>query len=609
MRAESLLASLDVTPSGLPDRAMLVVRQVTWRADRRLPQTARAVVDALRRAAWRPGLGVTPDPAAQAVLFTDEAELLGCLTSDALGGHLDRWYWRRLAPRGQARIGAVLTSAWTERIRWLPAALAALPIADAVRAASTLTDAEAVHLRRALLAEYGVPPTVAVPQGPAPSGMLHLAARRGTATRGGGAAAHERAATPVGAPTATVRPPWTVWLPGVTPALSPAQEALIGVALTLEAAPAVARRPAFVDRVEAWLTAATAGPRRRAWPAPPREGDPRPAERWVPVTPSATAPAPRDAPASPDGPDPTAEPDTAGEGPDPGRPAPVPPHVTIDPRPDRPATPARRPAVRAPGVVPPAPWATGIPSRYASALFLVNLLSWLDLPAAWPPGGDPGGWAILELLARDLIHGDGRAGVGDGGVDDPLWTLLAELDGRELGTAADIRIGPHDPVRLPAAWLVRWTPAPATWVWAERRGRLIVTDSGRGFVVADIPCVPGRGAKAASAEVAGLRAAGVPGSLASAATAPSPGYDPTVHQRWGSVVGRFVAWLLAVREVSTVALAQPGRIAVTRTHVDIVLDLERIDMAARMCGLDRDPGWVPDLGRIVAFHFEAGGQD
>ena len=50
--------------------------------------------------------------------------------------------------------------------------------------------------------------------------------------------------------------------------------------------------------------------------------------------------------------------------------------------------------------------------------------------------------------------------------------------------------------------------------------------------------------------------------------------------------------------------AQPGRIAVTRTHVDVILDLEQTDLAVRTSGLDQNPGWVRSLGRIVSFHFE-----
>ncbi len=63
---------------------------------------------------------------------------------------------------------------------------------------------------------------------------------------------------------------------------------------------------------------------------------------------------------------------------------------------------------------------------------------------------------------------------------------------------------------------------------------------------------------------------------------------------------------LEEHEVPVEALCRPGWITATATHLDVVLTLEQIDLAARVCGLDRDPGWVPELGRIVAFHFEGG---
>jgi hypothetical protein len=61
---------------------------------------------------------------------------------------------------------------------------------------------------------------------------------------------------------------------------------------------------------------------------------------------------------------------------------------------------------------------------------------------------------------------------------------------------------------------------------------------------------------------------------------------------------------LAGHRLGAAVFSQPGRIAVTRTHVDVILDLEQIDLTVRISGLDQNPGWVPSLGRIVSFHFE-----
>lgn len=48
----------------------------------------------------------------------------------------------------------------------------------------------------------------------------------------------------------------------------------------------------------------------------------------------------------------------------------------------------------------------------------------------------------------------------------------------------------------------------------------------------------------------------------------------------------------------------PGRLYVTRTHVDMVASLDDVRLGARVAGLDRDPGWQPAFGRVIRFHFE-----
>jgi hypothetical protein len=74
------------------------------------------------------------------------------------------------------------------------------------------------------------------------------------------------------------------------------------------------------------------------------------------------------------------------------------------------------------------------------------------------------------------------------------------------------------------------------------------------------------------------------------------------------------AWSLAVHRWLRVharigmdeVVLRPGRIAVTRTHLDVWFDPALCDLRIRRAGLDLDPGWLPWLGRVVAFHYEAG---
>jgi hypothetical protein len=81
-----------------------------------------------------------------------------------------------------------------------------------------------------------------------------------------------------------------------------------------------------------------------------------------------------------------------------------------------------------------------------------------------------------------------------------------------------------------------------------------------------------------------------------------PGDDPT-PVRLGAAMRPLRRWL-ADHDVPASAFTRPGRVLVSHTHVDVVLDLELVDVTARASGLDQDPGWVPSLGRVVLFHFE-----
>ena len=56
-------------------------------------------------------------------------------------------------------------------------------------------------------------------------------------------------------------------------------------------------------------------------------------------------------------------------------------------------------------------------------------------------------------------------------------------------------------------------------------------------------------------------------------------------------------------------LVLPGRIALAPETMTILLPMDRIDIALRAAGLDRDPGWVPWLQRTVRIEFEPVGPD
>jgi hypothetical protein len=72
-----------------------------------------------------------------------------------------------------------------------------------------------------------------------------------------------------------------------------------------------------------------------------------------------------------------------------------------------------------------------------------------------------------------------------------------------------------------------------------------------------------------------------------------------------------LAWLTATRRwcrrrarIGLVSLiCRPGKVVVSRTHLEISFDLRAVDIRLRRLALDVDPGWVRWLGRVVQFHY------
>jgi hypothetical protein len=231
----------------------------------------------------------------------------------------------------------------------------------------------------------------------------------------------------------------------------------------------------------------------------------------------------------------------------------------------------------------------GVTTRLASLLFLVNFIVWLDSDEETAV---PAGWALVDLLGRYLLA-DKLADFAD----DPIWDMLAELDGRRPGTPPVVELEATDPLRVPQAWLRRWPPPDPNYIACRDGPRLIIRHRDAGFVAADVPCAPGHldEACAAEADLFGAAEITVEGQAAETAL--------TAEQRFAAVVGAYVHWLLHSKGIAVSSLTSPGRVQVTGTHVDVLLNLEDVDLPVRVAGLDSDPGWVSVLGRIVLFHF------
>lgn len=608
-QVKRLLDGAELEPPGLPPSSVLVVRSLSAPghlvprpgAVRPPPEWERAVRAALAerwRGAARPLRGPVP-AGAEAVWFADTAELIAAFARDAVGGSVARWWWQALLKGLPGGPLAALAALWSREARHVPAALEHLAAGgEAVRIVAALPAASATRILAAVAAAFETPALLAAP---AAARTLGTDAARGVESpssahpldvtvdpRGGGVPSaiktvDQGARSPAAAP-------WTGFLPreAVPRGLAPEHAALLGVSLMMHRAPLIARSTAFVARFVRWRAEAAAPapaiPPRSASP-PAVADDTYRATRSVERVEASSASVDRegaDRPASAElHPQETAAVDGHSE-------------TRIE---RRASTASYRPkAVDVPGDaehgddapsavvarregeegasasddVEAEVWGVEIlhppveEARAASGacgvFFLVNVLRSMGFFRALDEhfGVEPavGGWAWVELVARALLGPD-----AGGLADDPLWRVLAELDGREPDVLPGGGFVAPRTEALPERWIDLFRGAPPA---PESSPPLGMRPSAalRRFLDVVIPVIRAR----------------IEAALAAA------GGD-------------------ADERLETALLRRMGTVAATRTHVDVHLELDQATLPVRLAGLDANPGWVPELARVVTFYF------
>jgi hypothetical protein len=260
----------------------------------------------------------------------------------------------------------------------------------------------------------------------------------------------------------------------------------------------------------------------------------------------------------------------------------------------------------------------GVVTELGGILFLVNVLKALRLPGSLEQACDCelglGSWEMIELIARCMI-GPGYDPLSS----DPIWIALASLDGRSPQQKAGIHFASPNCYRIPGEWISALRPSHLPGDLAIRlRGRQLEVWHRIGF-----PCM--------------IRQFEHPPSRSQIERAMEESFGPAVGpflrrypRSWA--IGRlldftperslrsflsfllpFIGWRLAAaispqRTQKPVhaedILLRTGKIWVTSSHVDLVMDLRQATGPVRLAGLDADPGWVPELGRVIKFHFQ-----
>lgn len=571
-----LISSADFELREMPPTAVLLIRRmsdplpghsVSPRNEAKInPAWERAFRDSLvthYRQAYHPVTGQVPSNA-KAVVFNDESELLACLLRDVTHGNvLQRWWWQCVLrngslgrkPSSQGEVVEAIARQMTQKAHLVPGLLNHLEVwGQASLALRILSDDQAGQVLQAVLRAYMLP-RLAEGKSPGPPYL----------------------------------PPWSPVR--ILKTGGRERTALLGLCLDLQARPQQVRASSYQRQLQAWWRNAgtaeiiqqeemespvvTSKTQLIAPSTPPFHNQPEISVEHQPlVRPEMSSTADIAASSMGDGQAQPAQDEAKASGAENAMGKQRSLRLANESRVQANVenqVPVMQPESESPSsVLQPEIFAwlsAGVPTRLGGVLYLINLMTHLDLPGCfeedWHLSSRLGPWGLLEVLARALL---GEA--IEGFEDDPLWRALAHLDGRDPDELPGLLMSRSRPrrwikFRVPEPWL-RGLPSDAVRLSRTRHG------------------------SKHSRNISG---------------------SPWL-QRWLDLALPFIAYRLrlALRLPEEASLAEyllimPGRIYVTSSHVDLAASVEQISLPVRLAGLDRDPGWMPEFGRVIYFHF------
>lgn len=251
----------------------------------------------------------------------------------------------------------------------------------------------------------------------------------------------------------------------------------------------------------------------------------------------------------------------------------------------------------------------GVDTELGGILYLINLMKKLDLPECFEEefglASSLGTWGVLVVITRALMGNKYEHFAAD-----PLWEALIELSSLDTGKFPGEDFQGSDTFHLPPEWS-KYFIEDHEFYWASTSCRIRVWT--KEYLLVDCP------KKLLGPEIQvkeELRKYSIPiklipgafenGPLNTIKDASIEGLNPALNN-WLLMVMPFIRYFLRQglrTEDESHFLFSPGRLFVTSTHVDLVMSMENISMPIRLAGLDQDPGWMPNFGRVIYFHFD-----
>jgi len=265
-------------------------------------------------------------------------------------------------------------------------------------------------------------------------------------------------------------------------------------------------------------------------------------------------------------------------------------------------------------------------TRLGGLFYLINLLQSFELPISvrrdQSSSQSLSRWAVLDAVSRALL---GECFVDM--EDDPVWHLLARLDRRENGTKVAEHVHyDHSHYRMSKSWFASLNIDSTTkFYWATHNGRLriwcdagvLVERDSDNSSLDDLNLVEEQVLQYLNDYLSGVSPqqifqdvySNVP--LANARQIESLNIGTAFSGLLSFVIPSIQSKLQRALDLPDATgntllkhlLLCEAQLFLGPCHLDMVANVNSTSFAIRCSGLDQDPGWLPEYGRVVLFHF------
>lgn len=235
-----------------------------------------------------------------------------------------------------------------------------------------------------------------------------------------------------------------------------------------------------------------------------------------------------------------------------------------------------------------------IETNFGGVFYLLNLALYLKLYRDFTEAGE----AEIDLNLWDFVALLGLKFTGEKIKNDAVWQLLKRLAGRKADKDLGKDFDSPDEWRILAEWLKTFQ-TNEKWIFATDGKRLVVRHPAA-FSVIDVRLRNDLESQLKD-ELKIYRK-----DLSEIIEGEFVDFPDTF---WGNLTEyierrlRQALNLQTRKQITEILFECRATAMVTPTHLDVTFRLADLPFAVRLCGLDRDAGWIPAAGKFVKFHF------